>query len=80
MTPCKSYLVEHFLQVLLGVDPGSYGITEEDEVFHHTPGVDADHVAHSPERRVLLLVVPDVAQRNAPEPSDGTGSQEGGGG
>lgn len=60
------YLVEHLLQVLLGVDPGGNGITEEDKVLHYSTRVHADHVADPTERRVLLFVVTDVAQRDAP--------------
>lgn len=58
--------MEHLLQVLLGVDPGGNGITEEDEVLHHSTGVHTDHVADPTERRVLLFVVTYVAQRDAP--------------
>lgn len=55
-------LVEHLLQVLFGVDPGGNGITEEDEVLHHSTRVHTDHVADPTERRVLLFVVTYVAQ------------------
>ena len=58
--------MEHLLEVLLGVDPWGDGITEEYEVLHHTAGVHTDHVAHPTERRVLLLVVSNVAQGDTP--------------
>ena len=44
----------------LGIEPASDGITEEDEVGDDSGRVDADHLAHPAERRVLLIVVPDV--------------------
>lgn len=58
--------VEHLFEVGLGVNPRGDGITEEDKVFYHSGGIDADHVAHTTEGGVLLLVVADIAQRDAP--------------
>lgn len=63
---CLKYLVEHLLEILLGVDPRGNSIAEENEILHHSSGVHTDHVAHTPECRVLLLVVSNVAQGYAP--------------
>ena len=59
-------LVKHFLEVITRIDPWGDRITEEDEVLHHPLGVVRDHGAHATERRVLLLVVPNVTQRCTP--------------
>ncbi len=65
-TAIKPHLIEHFFQVVLGVDPGGNGVTEEDEVMHHASRVNADHGTHATECGVFLLVVTDVAQRRTP--------------
>ena len=44
----------------LRIEPASDGIAEEDEVGDDSSRVDADHLAHPAERRVLLVIVPDV--------------------
>lgn len=59
-------LREHLLEVVLGVRPGRHGVAEEHEVGHHAARVHLDHLADAAERRVLLVVVADVAQRRAP--------------
>ena len=59
-------LVEHLLEVVLGADPRGDRVTEEDEVLDDARRVVADHGADAAERRVLLLVVTNVAQRRAP--------------
>lgn len=64
-------LGEHILEVVLGVRPGGYRVAEEHEVGHHAARVDLDHLADAAERRVLLVVVADVAERRAP--ADGLG-------
>ena len=62
----RPYLVEHFFEVILGADPGGDRVAEEDEVLHDAWRVVLDHLADAAERRVLLLVVANVAQRRAP--------------
>ncbi len=57
-----SHLVEHFLQVGFGVDPGRNGITEEDEILNNSCWVHSDHVTHPAERRVFLLVVANISK------------------
>ena len=69
-----TYFVEHLLEVILGVDPGRYSVTEEDEVLHHSARVDTDHVTHATKGGVLLVIIPDIAQRRTPRPW-GTSSQ-----
>lgn len=59
--------MEHFLEVLLRVYPGGDGIAEKDKVLDHSGGVHTDHVTDASEGRVFLLVVTDVAQRDAPK-------------
>ena len=63
-----TYFVEHLLEVILGVDPGRYSVTEEDEVLHHSTRVDTDHVTHAAKGGVLLVIIPDIAQRRTPRP------------
>ena len=63
----KAYLVEHILQVRFGVHPRRNCITKEDEILHNPSRVDANHQTHATERRILLLIVTNVAQRCAPK-------------
>ena len=60
------YLVKHFFEIVLGTDPGSNGITEEDEVLDDSRWVVLDHFANTSKRRVLLFVVTNIAKRRAP--------------
>ncbi len=52
----------------LRVDPARDCVAEEDEVRDNSAGVDTDHLAHSSERGVLLIVIPNVSQTRAPRP------------
>ena len=54
----------------LRVNPARDCVAEEDEVRDDSAGVDADHLAHSSERRVLLVIIPDVPQTRAPRPDE----------
>lgn len=60
------YLNKNIFQIALGIDPGSNGITEKDEVGHNTGWIHLNHLAHSSESTVLFVVVADVPQRYAP--------------
>lgn len=64
-----THLDEHFVEICLGIDPGRHCIAEEDKVGHHAHRIHRNHLTHAPERRVLLLIVPYVAQRSAPDMS-----------
>lgn len=55
-----AHLIEHLLEVGFGVDPGRHCITEEDEVLYNATWIHTDHVTHSTERRILLLVITDI--------------------
>ena len=61
-----SYFTEHVLEVCLGMDPGSDSIAEEDEILDNSGWVHSNHETHTPEGRILLLIVTDVSQRGAP--------------
>ena len=54
----------------LRVDPARDGVAEEDKVRDDSAGVDTDHLAHSSERGVLLVIIPDVPQTRAPRPDE----------
>lgn len=58
--------VKHVLQFRMRVLPRGDGVTKVDEVLHHSCWINGDHVAHSPECRVLFVVVPNVSQASAP--------------
>ena len=72
MSHADAHLTEHILEVFLGIHPWGYGITEEDEILNHPIGIHTDHVTHPTERRVLLVIVTDIAQRTAPVQGRGT--------
>lgn len=59
-------LREHLLQVVLRVGPRGDRVAEEHEIGYDAGRVHLDHLAHAPERGVLLVVVPDVAERRTP--------------
>ncbi len=62
-----THFVEHFLEIFLWVDPWCYSITEKDEVLYHSSWVDTDHVAHTTEGRIFLLIITDITQWCAPK-------------
>ena len=66
MSKGGKYFDELLLEIGPRADPGGDRVAEEDEVMHDAARVDSDHVAHTAEGRVLLLVVPNVAQRHTP--------------
>ena len=59
-------LVEHLFELRMWALPGSDGVAEKDEVVDDAAGIDADHLAHAAEGRILLVVVPDVSKASAP--------------
>lgn len=62
----NTHLHQHLVQIGLGIHPGGDRIAEEDKVGHDSHRIHGDHLTHAAERRVLLLVVPYVAQRRTP--------------
>lgn len=61
-----THLHQHFMKIRLGIHPRSDSIAKEYEIGHDSHGIYRNHLTHATERRVLLLVVPYVAQRGAP--------------
>ena len=47
----------------LRIEPASDGVAEEDEIWDDSSRIDADHLTHPAECRVLLVVVPDVPEK-----------------
>ena len=61
--------MEHVFQIGPWILPGCDSVTKENEIVDHARGVDADHLAHAAEGRILLVIVAYITQTCAPRPN-----------
>ena len=63
----QKYFVKDFFQVFFGRGPASYGVTKIDEIVEYAGRVNRYETANTTKGTILLFVVANVAQRNAPK-------------